>query len=197
MNSNTGKEHKQHFQVVLERLRQERPFCKKSKCHFNKNKVRFLGHVGGEGSIAMQQEKVKFIVTWPVPRSKVELQAFLGLANYYRKFINPFSSMASPLTDALRGDKKNYKWVPHQQESFEKAKRAFITAPVPRIPNPTILPRGEIPAHPFCRPETEVPDEIAGQSQTSLCQSRNKSAKIHRRSRPAAGISSAAVSVAF
>jgi hypothetical protein len=83
-------DHKQHIQEVLRRLRQEKLFCKRYMCHFNRQEVKFLGHVVGPRGVAMQPDKVAAIQDWPTLSCKVELQAFLGLANYYRRFIANF-----------------------------------------------------------------------------------------------------------
>jgi hypothetical protein len=88
--------HNQHVHEVLLRLRREKLFCKRSKCHFNQQEVKFLEHVGGPGGVAMQTDKVAAIQDWSIPSCKVELQAFLGLANHYRRFIAYFSAIATP-----------------------------------------------------------------------------------------------------
>jgi hypothetical protein len=94
---------------VLLRLRNHL-FCKESKRHFNQQQVKFLGHVVSAKGIGMHLDKVEAVTTRPEPTSKVELQSFLGLANYYRRFIKNFSSVVAPLTDATKGDKKAYRW---------------------------------------------------------------------------------------
>jgi hypothetical protein len=88
----------------------KRSCCKKSKCHFNKSLVMFLGHVISAEGLSMQQDKVAAVMEWPTPSTKVELQSFLGLANYYRRFISNFSVVFAPLTDATKGKKKAFDW---------------------------------------------------------------------------------------
>jgi RNase H-like domain found in reverse transcriptase/Integrase zinc binding domain len=119
---------------VLSHLRQEKLFCKKSKCNFNQSLVRFFGHVIGAEGLSMQQDEVAAVMEWPTPRTKVELQSFLGLANYYRRFISNFSAVVAPLTDATKGEKKAFDWGGEQDRAFATIKSAFSTAPVLRLP---------------------------------------------------------------
>jgi RNase H-like domain found in reverse transcriptase/Reverse transcriptase (RNA-dependent DNA polymerase) len=133
--SKTASDHQQHVKEVLQRLPDEMLFCKRSKCHFSQQQVRFLGHVVSEKGVAMQQDKMAAVRDWPTPSTKVEFQAFLGLANYYRRFIHNFSAVVAPLTDAVRGDKKAFKWGGAQDLAFEAVKTAFTSAPVLRIPD--------------------------------------------------------------
>jgi RNase H-like domain found in reverse transcriptase len=85
----------------------------------------------------MQPDKVAAIQDWPTPSCKLELQAFLGLANYYRRFIANFSAVVASLTDATRGEKKDFDWGSRQEVALAKIKEAFTTAPVLRLPDPS------------------------------------------------------------
>jgi hypothetical protein len=82
----------------------------------------------------MQQDKVAAVMEWPTPSTKVELQSFLGLANYYRRFIANFSAVVAPLTDDTKGEKKAFDWGGAQARAFATIKSAFSTAPVLRLP---------------------------------------------------------------
>ncbi|KAJ9531217.1 hypothetical protein QJQ45_006653 [Haematococcus lacustris] len=97
--SNTAEEHVRHLKEVLELMRQHKLYAKRSKCKFNKTELAFLGHIVGEHGIAVDPTKVKVVREWHVPRNLKDLQAFLGLANYFRRFIPNFSAIAAPLTD--------------------------------------------------------------------------------------------------
>ncbi|KAJ9534799.1 hypothetical protein QJQ45_017235 [Haematococcus lacustris] len=97
--SNTAEEHVRHLKEVLELMRQHKLYAKRSKCEFNKTELAFLGHIVGEHGIAVDPAKVKVVREWHVPRNLKDLQAFLGLANYFRRFIPNFSAIAAPLTD--------------------------------------------------------------------------------------------------
>jgi Reverse transcriptase (RNA-dependent DNA polymerase) len=94
--SRSEEEHRRHVEEVLQRLRKEKLFCKESKCHFNQRQVKFLGHIVSSKGIGMQLDKVEAVKTWPDPSRKVELQSFLGLFNYYRRFLKNFSSVVAP-----------------------------------------------------------------------------------------------------
>jgi RNase H-like domain found in reverse transcriptase len=122
---------------VLRRLRREKLFCKRSKCHFSRKKGKFLGHNISAGGAAIQSNKVAAVMDWPTPGTKVELQAFLGLVNYYRRFILNFSAVVSPLTDATKGEKKVVDLGGDQDQAFSTIKTAFSTAPVLRLPDPS------------------------------------------------------------
>ncbi|KAJ9529863.1 hypothetical protein QJQ45_022262 [Haematococcus lacustris] len=97
--SNSAEEHVQHLREVLELMRQHKLYAKRSKCEFNKTELTFLGHIVGEHGIAVDPAKVKVVREWHVPRNLKDLQAFLGLANYFRRFIPNFSAIAAPMTD--------------------------------------------------------------------------------------------------
>jgi Reverse transcriptase (RNA-dependent DNA polymerase) len=94
--SKAATDHQQHVKEVPQRLRDEKLLCKRSKCHFSQQQVKFLGHVVSDKGISMQQDKVGAVRDWPTPSTKVELQTFLGLANYYRRFIHNFSAIVAP-----------------------------------------------------------------------------------------------------
>ena len=82
----------------------------------------------------MQKEKVKEVLNWPAPRNVKEVQKFLGLANYYRRFIKDFAKIAAPLYALVRKEQKQ-KWEKKQKEVFEKLKVVFTTEPILAIPN--------------------------------------------------------------
>jgi hypothetical protein len=84
----------------------------------------------------MEEKKVEAVVKWPRPTNKVEVQSFLGFANYYRRFIKGFSHMAAPLSN-LTKKKVSFDWIEPQEVAFEALKTAFTTAPVLKLPDPT------------------------------------------------------------
>ena len=134
--SNTIEEHAIHLRMVLSRLRRNKLYGKLSKCEFAKSKVEYLGHIIGNEGISMDYEKVKVIVNWSVPQKKSDVQAFLGMVNYYRKFIKNCSSIAKPLT--LLVGNNPFEWNAEQQESFELLKKAVTSAPVLRQYDPDL-----------------------------------------------------------
>jgi len=82
----------------------------------------------------MQKKKVKGVLNWPVPRNVKEVQKFLGLANYYRRFIKNFARIAAPLHVLVRKEQK-WKWEKEQKEVFEELKTVFTMEPILAIPD--------------------------------------------------------------
>ena len=81
--------------------------------------VGFLGVVIGPKGIKMEEEKVKGVLEWPTPKCVKDIQKFLGLANYYHQFIEGFTSIARPLHNMVKKDKK-WKWTEKQKRVFEE-----------------------------------------------------------------------------
>ncbi|KAI2659363.1 Transposon Tf2-8 polyprotein [Labeo rohita] len=129
-------EHRQHVQQVLHKLRQYQLYLKLEKCEFHQSSVYFLGYnISAEG-VHMDQKKIDAILNWPPPSNVKELQRFLGFANFYRRFIQGYSSITAPLTSLLRGKPKHLTWNPAAHEAFQHLKHLFSTAPLLRHPDP-------------------------------------------------------------
>lgn len=126
--SKTREEHLHHISQVLDKLRKHSLYPKKSKCHFMLTQVQFLGHVINANGISTDPEKINAIKQWPILRNYKDAQRFLGLANYYRRFIKNFSKMASPLYEFAA--KKNTKWTTECHNAFISLKDALISAPI-------------------------------------------------------------------
>lgn len=130
-------EHRHHVKQVLEILRENNLYAKKEKCELFREEVSFLGHrVSGNG-IGMEKEKIDAVLKWPVPSNVHDIQQFLGLSGYYRKFINNFSGIAAPISELL-SNKITFKWTDRQQNAFEQLKQAMVTAPVLSLPDPSL-----------------------------------------------------------
>jgi len=114
---------------VIRRLEENDLFVKPEKCKWKVREVEFLGVVIGPKGIKMQKEKVEGVLNWLAPRNVKEVQKFLGLANYYMRFIKDFARIAAPLHVLVRKEQK-WKWEKEQEEVFEKLKAVFTTEPV-------------------------------------------------------------------
>uniref|UniRef100_A0A8K9UM86 Gypsy retrotransposon integrase-like protein 1 n=1 Tax=Oncorhynchus mykiss TaxID=8022 RepID=A0A8K9UM86_ONCMY len=121
--------HVQHVRRVLQRLLENCIFVKAEKCTFHASSVTFLGSVISAEGIKMDPAKVQAVIDWPVPKSRVELQRFLGFANFYRRFIRNFGQVAAPLT-ALTSVKTCFKWSVSAQGAFDLLKNRFTSAPI-------------------------------------------------------------------
>jgi ribonuclease HI len=127
-------EHEQHLRVVLEKLRKHRLYAKFSKCEFWLERVAFLGHILTAEGIAVDPEKVEAVSNWQRPTNVSEIRSFLGLAGYYRRFIEGFSKIARPMTELLKKEKK-FAWTEACEKSFQELKQRLTTAPVLTLPN--------------------------------------------------------------
>ena len=104
------------------------------KCSFVKQRIEYLGHVVTPEGIFPDPGKVEVVTNFPKPVSLKELKSFLGLANYYRRFIKCFSEIASPL-NALTKKGVKFCWSESCAVAFDRLKRALISAPVLAFPN--------------------------------------------------------------
>jgi hypothetical protein len=127
-------EHEKHLRLVLQRLREHKLYAKLSKCEFWIVEVPFLGHVISKGGIAVDPGKVKDVLNWVVPQTVKEVRSFLGLAGYYRRFIENFSKIAKPLTSSLEKG-VDFSWTDERQKAFEELKKRLTTAPVLTLPD--------------------------------------------------------------
>jgi hypothetical protein len=127
-------EHEEHLRKVLQRLRDCQLYAKLSKCGFWINEVLFLGHIINRDGLAVDPKKVATILDWKAPKDVRGIKSFIGMAGYYRRFIEGFSKIARPMT-ALLANKVEFKWTPACQESFEMLKQKLTTSPVLVLPD--------------------------------------------------------------
>ena len=122
-------EHAEHLRIVLHTLRDKQLYAKFSKSEFWLQEVGFLGHIVSGDGIRVDPSKISAIVDWKPPKNVTEVRSFLGLAGYYRRFVNGFSIIAAPMTRLLRKDVK-FEWTEECQQSFEELKKLLTEAPV-------------------------------------------------------------------
>ncbi|KAG8473009.1 hypothetical protein CXB51_034924 [Gossypium anomalum] len=122
-------EHAEHLRIVLQTLRNKQLYAKFSKSEFWLREVGFLGHIVSGDGIWVNPSKISAIVDWKPPKNVTEVRSFLGLAGYYRRFVNGFSIIAAPMTRLLRKNVK-FEWTEECQQSFEELKKLLTEAPV-------------------------------------------------------------------
>jgi hypothetical protein len=132
--SKSEAEHEKHLWLVLQRIREHKLYAKLNKCEFWIDEVPFLGHVISKGGIAMDPGKVKDVLDWVVPQTVKEVRSFMGLAGYYRRFIENFSKIVKPLTSLLEKG-VDFSWTDECQNAFEELKKRLTTAPVLTLPD--------------------------------------------------------------
>ena len=130
----TEEGHNEIVEEVLKRLEESNLFVKPEKCRWKVRKVEFLEVVIGPGGVRMQKEKVDGVLSWLTLRSAKDMQKFMGLANYYRRFIQDFSRIAKPLNMLVEKNRK-WEWGVEQQGAFEELKRRFTMEPVLVVPD--------------------------------------------------------------
>lgn len=126
--SKTLQEHVEHVSKAMEILRTNQLFAKRSKCVFGQRQVEYLGYVISDAGVATDPEKIRAVREWPTPTNITELRGFLGLAGYYRRFIQNFGVICRPMFDSLK--KMGFKWEEKQQQSFDEIKSRLAQAPV-------------------------------------------------------------------
>ena len=125
--SGSKEDHEEHLRVVLQILRENQLYVKFSKCQFWLDSVAFLGHVISAKGVYVDPQKIEAIVNWKPPTNVTEIRSFLGLAGYYRKFVEGFSKLAVPLTKLTRKEEK-FVWTEACQQRFDELKQKLTSA---------------------------------------------------------------------
>lgn len=133
--SRNEQEHAEHLRTVLAILREHKLQAQASKCSFFQREVDFLGYVVSADGLKMDSHKVAAVRNWPTPTSVTEVRSFLGLANFYRKFVANAAAISARLTDLTRKDQV-FRWGEPQQRAFDALKLAITSAPVLQLPDP-------------------------------------------------------------
>ncbi|WVZ62884.1 LOW QUALITY PROTEIN: hypothetical protein U9M48_012576 [Paspalum notatum var. saurae] len=134
--SKTEEEHEEHLRLVLQKLRDHKLYAKLSKCEFWLDQVPFLGHIVSKGGIMVDPSKISSVMDWKEPEVVKEVRGFLGLAGYYRRFIENFSRIAKPMTSLLEKGVP-FIWTKERQDAFDELKKRLTTAPVLTLPDLT------------------------------------------------------------
>jgi len=119
--SRSREEDKEHLRLVLQTLREHQLYGKFSKCNFFKEEIRYFGHIITIQGITMDPKKIRTIMEWPVPKDVADIRSFMGLASYYRRFVEGFSRVAYPIT-SLQKKGRAFKWAPECQKSFDQVR---------------------------------------------------------------------------
>ena len=119
---------------VIRRLEENDLYVKPEKCKWKMREVKFLGVVIGPEGIKMEKGKVRGVLEWLTPKCVKDIQKFLGLVNYYRQFIEGFATVARPLHDLVKKDKK-WKWMEREEKAFKELKERFTKEPVLAVPD--------------------------------------------------------------
>ncbi|GJT19478.1 putative reverse transcriptase domain-containing protein [Tanacetum coccineum] len=127
------KEHKEHLKAILELLKKEKLYAKFSKCEFWIPKVQFLGHVIDSRGIHVDPAKIESIKDWASPKTPTEIRQFLGLAGYYRRFIEGFSKIAKSMTKLTRKGIK-FDWGEKEENAFQLIKQKLYSALILALP---------------------------------------------------------------
>ena len=138
--SSSWKAHVSHIRAVLTRLRDAHLTLSSTKCQFAAADLDYLGHHIGLGRVQPRQKKVEALLAYPAPQNKKQLQSFLGLAGYYRKFVPNYAHISSVLSDLLKKGSR-FVWTQEADSAFLDLKSRLATQPVLRPPDYTL---------PFC-----------------------------------------------
>lgn len=139
--SKSFEDHLKHLQLVFDRLRSAGLTLKPSKCLFARPEVTYLGHVISKKGVHADISKVQAVQSFPVPKNQQQLRSFLGLCNYYKKFVKGYSHIVSPLNKLLRKDFP-FEWSVKCQEAFDQLKSSLCSSPIliyPNLSKPFIL----------------------------------------------------------
>lgn len=128
--SNTEEEHLHHLEMVLSRLKSEKLYVSPKKCSFMMEETEFVGLLVGRRGIKVNPEKARVVRTWPKPTTLTELRSFIGLLQFFRRFVKRFSARASPLTALTRKEMGIHKWDKRCDLAFADLREVLTTAPV-------------------------------------------------------------------
>jgi len=126
--------HDELIEEILRRLEEHDLYVKPEKCKWKVREVGFLGVVIGPDRIKMEKEKVRGMLEWPTPKCVKDVQKFLGLANYYRRFVKDFAEITRPMHRLVRKQER-WNWRGEQEKVFRRLKEIFTSEPVLAAPD--------------------------------------------------------------
>ena len=131
--SSCWRDHMEHLREVFRRLREARLKLHPKKCQFGVRSVSFLGHTISDKGLAPDPEKIKVMKEFPAPKNQKALRSYIGLTNFYRRYVRGYSHVVAPLLRLLKNDTQ-FVWDQECQNAFDKLKEAMTTAPILRLP---------------------------------------------------------------
>ncbi|GJR82098.1 putative mitochondrial protein [Tanacetum coccineum] len=126
-------EHCDHLAQVLQVMKDNTLYAKRSKCYFPVPQVEYLGHIISAQGVYIDPSKIEAMQKWPIPSTLKQLRGFLGLTGYYRRFIKDYASISQPLVTLTKKDA--FKWNPSAELAYHKLKEAMVKASVLDLPN--------------------------------------------------------------
>ena len=126
---------REHIRLVMQVLREHQLYAKLSKCSFYQGKIHYLGHIIYEEGFTVDPEKIRAIIDLSTPKNVSEVRSFMGLAGYYRSFIEGFSKLAHPITSLQKKGVK-FEWNSKCEDSFQILKEMITSAPILKIVDP-------------------------------------------------------------
>jgi hypothetical protein len=133
--SKSEEENEHRLRLVLQVLREHWLYDKISECYFYQEQIHYLGHIISKQGIAVDPEKIEAIRGWPTPRNVLEVRSFMGLAGYYKIFIEGFSKISHPITSLQKKGIK-IEWTSECEEKFNLLKELLTSAPILKIVDP-------------------------------------------------------------
>eukprot|EP00889_Picochlorum_renovo_P006337 jgi/Picre1/33367/NNA_008691.t1 len=135
--SRTRKEHKEHLDQIFQTLKEHELYLQEKKCSFFQDEVLFLGQIVTADGIRVNPSKIEAVQNFPVPHNIPTLRSFLGLANYYRRFIRDYSAQVCHLSELLKDDVP-FVWTDECDREFQNIKLKLTSAPTLRIADPNL-----------------------------------------------------------
>ncbi len=128
----------EHVRIILSQLLKNGLFVKLEKNEFHVPTVSFFGFIVSSGNVQMDSGKIRAVLNWPQPFSAIEVQHFLGFADFYRRFIRNFSAIAEPLTALTKKASSPFKWTERTSHAFDRLKQLFTSTPILTLPDPKL-----------------------------------------------------------